>query len=137
MIKVLDIGVVAKRSGVMPSKLRYYEKKGLIKSVGRHGLRRQYAESVVKKLQLIALGQVAGFTLDEIAKMFETQDKLSIDREQLHTRAQEIDKTIRKLQILSLGLKHIAKCTAQDHTQCAEFNKIISRGQRILVHRTE
>lgn len=132
MLKELDIGQVAKLSGVLPSKLRYYEKKGLIRSVGRNGLRRQYSENVLNKLQLIALGQVAGFTLDEMAGMFGTQDKLDIDREKLHRRAQEIDKTVRKLQMLSQGLKHAAKCTAQEHTQCEAFKKIVSRGRRLL-----
>ncbi|GDX06282.1 helix-turn-helix domain-containing protein [Buttiauxella sp. A111] len=131
-MKELDIGQVAKLSGVAPSKLRFYEKKGLIRSVGRNGLRRQYSENVLNKLQLITLGQTAGFTLDEMAGMFGTPDKVSIDREKLHNRAQEIDRTIRKLRILSQGLKHAAKCTAQDHTQCEEFKKVVSRGQRIL-----
>ncbi|MHA8113011.1 MerR family transcriptional regulator [Kosakonia cowanii] len=33
----------------------------------RNGLRRQYPQSVLNKLQLIALGQAAGFSLDEMA----------------------------------------------------------------------
>ena len=35
----LDIGEVGRRAGVPPSTLRYYEEKGLIRSVGRRGLR--------------------------------------------------------------------------------------------------
>lgn len=69
-MKELDIREVANLTGVTPSALRYYEKKGLIKPIGRNGLRRQYNEIVVNKLQLIALGQAAGFCLDEIADMF-------------------------------------------------------------------
>src|SRR5919107_604575 len=38
----MDIGEVAERSGVPASTLRYYEEIGLIRSVGRHGLRRQF-----------------------------------------------------------------------------------------------
>jgi hypothetical protein len=34
--------MVATLSGITPSALRFYEKKGLIKPIGRHGLRRQY-----------------------------------------------------------------------------------------------
>ena len=37
-MKLLDIGEVARRSGVSVSTLRYYEEIGLIESVGRHGL---------------------------------------------------------------------------------------------------
>ncbi|GER62548.1 hypothetical protein NMCA_14860 [Enterobacter ludwigii] len=50
-MKELDIREVANLTGVTPSALRYYEKKGLIKPIGRNGLRRQYNEIVVNKLQ--------------------------------------------------------------------------------------
>nr|WP_286079661.1 MerR family DNA-binding transcriptional regulator [Enterobacter ludwigii] len=39
-MKELDIREVANLTGVTPSALRYYEKKGLIKPIGRNGLRR-------------------------------------------------------------------------------------------------
>jgi len=38
-MKQLDIAEVAQRSGVPASTLRYYDEKGLIASIGRHGLR--------------------------------------------------------------------------------------------------
>ncbi|EAO6531843.1 MerR family DNA-binding transcriptional regulator [Salmonella enterica] len=38
-MKVLDIREIADFSGVKPSALRFYEKKGLIRPVGRNGLR--------------------------------------------------------------------------------------------------
>lgn len=128
MMKELDIGQVAKLSGVVPSTLRFYEKKGLIRPIGRHGLRRQYHEDVLNKLQLIALGQIAGFTLDEMAGMFDAQGKITLDREKMHRRAQQIDSTIRRLKLLSSGLKHVAKCTEPEHTQCEEFKRIVARG---------
>ena len=43
----MDIGEVAKKAKVAPSTLRFYEEKGLIKSIGRQGLRRQYAKQVL------------------------------------------------------------------------------------------
>lgn len=79
-MKALDIRQIADLSGVTPSALRYYRKKGLIQPVGRNGLRRQYHENVLNKLQLIALGQAAGFTLDELAAMFGSQAGVTIDR---------------------------------------------------------
>lgn len=129
MMKELDIGLVAKLSGVSPSTLRFYEKKGLIKPIGRNGLRRQYREDVLNKLQLIALGQAAGFTLDEMSGMFDVQGKVTIEREKMLGRARAIDNTILRLQLLSRGLKHVANCTQQDHSQCAEFQKTVARGR--------
>ena len=79
----LDIGVVAERSGVAPSTLRYYEEIGLISSFGRRGLRRQFDADVLLKLSLIAMGKAAGFSLEEIAGMFGSDGKPEISRDQL------------------------------------------------------
>jgi len=131
-MKELDIREISDLSGVNPSALRYYEKKGLIQPVGRNGLRRQYHENVLNKLQLIALGQAAGFSLDEITEMFNAEDKIALDRERLYQRAQEIDATIRRLELLSCGLKHVARCTQPEHTDCEEFKRVVSRGLRLV-----
>ena len=64
------IAEVAKRSGLRASTLRYYEEKGLIQSVGQPGERRRFAPGVMDQLALIALGQSAGFSLDDIRSMF-------------------------------------------------------------------
>ncbi|MBL8246738.1 MAG: MerR family transcriptional regulator, partial [Rhodanobacteraceae bacterium] len=66
----MDIAEVARRAGVPASTLRYYEERGLIASTGRHGLRRLFHPGVLQRLALIALGRSAGFTLDEIGRMF-------------------------------------------------------------------
>ena len=131
-MKDLDIREVATLSGITPSALRFYEKKGLIKPIGRHGLRRQYHENVLNKLELIVLGQAAGFSLSEIAGIFNADGKIAIDNQRLEQRAQEIDNTIRRLQLLSQGLKHAARCTAPEHMQCPEFKKIVAKGIRLL-----
>ena len=49
-MRQLDIGEVARRSGVPASTLRYYEEKGLIASSGRHGLRRLFDAGVLERL---------------------------------------------------------------------------------------
>ena len=65
-MRELDIGEVVKRSGVPASTLRYYEQLGLLQSLGRRGLRRQYDEQVLERLALIGLGQAAGLSLQQI-----------------------------------------------------------------------
>lgn len=66
---IMDIAEVARRSGVPASTLRFYEKKGLIRSLGRQGLRRVFNDNILERLALIALGRAAGFSLDEIGSM--------------------------------------------------------------------
>ena len=68
-MKEMDIGKVSRWSGLPASTLRYYEEKGLIRSIGRNGLKRVFSDSVIQRLALIALGREAGFSLDEIATM--------------------------------------------------------------------
>ena len=121
----MDIAEVAKRSGVPASTLRYYDEKGLIASVGRHGLRRVFDSRVLERLALIALGRSAGFSLDEIARMFVPGGRVRIDRQLLATRADELDATIRKLIAMRNGLRHAARCPAPNHLECPTFQRLL------------
>ncbi len=120
----LDIGKVAKISGVPASTLRFYEEKGLIKSNGRNGLRRVFPYSVLQRLALISLGQNAGLSLDEIATMF-TPNGPEIDRQLLLTKADELDQRIEELKLMSKGLRHTAACKAPSHFECPTFMKLL------------
>ncbi len=71
----LDIAEVAQRSGLNPSTLRYYEKRGLIMSDGRRGLRREYDDSVLTRLALIALGRKAGYPLIRLETCFAPKEE--------------------------------------------------------------
>jgi DNA-binding transcriptional MerR regulator len=127
----LDIGEVAEQCGVPASTLRFYEEKGLIRSVGRRGLRRVFPAAVVERLALIALGQSAGFSLEEIAQMFAPDGRVRIDRKKLLARADELDATIRRLTTLRNGLRHAANCKAPGHMECPKFRRIVqSAGRR-------
>jgi len=121
----MDIGEVAKRSGVPASTLRFYEEKGLITSTGRHGLRRSFDPGVVERLALIALGRAAGFSLDEIAGMFGTDGKPAIDRQLLADKADQIDRMVKKLKAMSNGLRHAAVCPAPNHMECPSFQRLV------------
>ena len=121
----LDINEVAQRSGVPASALRYYEQKGLIASVGRRGLRRLFDPDVLQRLMLIALGRAAGFSLDEIAAMFTADGRPQIDRQALAAKADELDRTIRKLSAMREGLRHAAACRAPSHLECPSFQRLL------------
>ena len=121
----MDIAEVAKRSGFAASTLRFYEQKGLIASVGRQGLRRVFATGVLERLALIALGRSAGFSLDEIARMFASDGRPQIDRRALVAKAEDLDKTIRKLCAMRDGLRHAAVCPAPSHMECPTFQRLL------------
>jgi DNA-binding transcriptional MerR regulator len=122
---VLDIGEVAERAGVAPSTLRYYEEIGLISSLGRHGLRRQFDADVILKLSLIAMGKAAGFSLGEIAGMFGRDGKPDIPRDHLRARAGELQRQIAELRTLRDVLRHVADCPAPSHLECPSFRKLM------------
>jgi DNA-binding transcriptional MerR regulator len=123
---VLDITEVARRTGLPASTLRFYEQKGLIRSVGRRGLRRLFDGRVVERLSLIALGTAAGFSLEDVAGMFAPDGGPRIDRRKLAARAREIDATIRRLMALRDGLQHAADCPAPSHLECPTFRRLMA-----------
>jgi len=121
----MDINEVAKRSGIPASTLRFYEEKGLIASVGRRGLRRVFDPGVLERLALITLGSTAGFSLDEIARMFSPQGRPKIDRRMLSAKAAELDRKIRELTAMRNGLQHAAVCPAPSHMECPTFRRLL------------
>ncbi|MGK4473930.1 helix-turn-helix domain-containing protein [Aeromonas molluscorum] len=123
----MDISDVVKRAGIPASTLRFYEERGLIHSVGRQGIRRQFHEGVLERLALIALGQTAGFSLDEIGQMLGENRWLEIDRARLSAKAQELDDTIQKLAAMRDGLRHAAICSAPSHMACPTFRRLLAR----------
>lgn len=121
----MDIGQVARQSGLPASTLRYYEEKGLIRSIGRSGLRRVFAGSILERLSFIALGRHAGFSLEEIAEMFAPDGGLAVDRGKLVEKAEDLDKRIRQLTAMRDGLRHAAKCDAPSHLECPKFLRLM------------
>ena len=124
-MKLIDIGVLSKTSGVPTSTLRYYEEIGLIRSVSRHGLRRQYSEDALLQLALISLGKAAGFSLEAINSMFDQNRHPNLPRATLHQRADELDRHIQKMTTLSRLLRHVAECPAPSHLECPRFRKLL------------
>lgn len=120
----MDIGEVAKKSGISTSALRYYEEIGLITPNGRKGLRRQYHSNVLEKLAIITLAKQAGFGLDELRQLVKSQ-KILINKEQLKKKASEIDNKIKRLEAVRDGLIHACNCKAPSHLECPKFQRLL------------
>lgn len=124
-MRELDIAEVARRSGLAASALRHYEAKGLIAPIGRHGLRRVFAESVLERLALIALGRSAGWSLQEIGQMLAVDGGTQLDRARLLAQADTLDRNIARLTAMRDGLRHAAACRAPSHLQCPRFRALL------------
>lgn len=123
-MEVLDIAELAKRTGIPASTLRYYDERGLIRSIGRRGARRLFDGSVLDVLALITMGQSAGFSLAEIATIF-GPDGPQIPREALEARADDLDQQIKELEAVRDGLRHAAYCPASNHLECPTFRRLM------------
>ncbi len=71
----LTIGQVAKRSGIAPSALRFYESKGLISSARNAGGQRRYPRDVLRRVSVIKSAQQLGISLADIAKTLSSLPK--------------------------------------------------------------
>src|SRR3712207_7588273 len=69
---LLTIGELARRSGLAPSALRYYEELGLIVSRRTPSGRRTFERSTLRRLAFVRAGRNVGLTLEEIAAALAT-----------------------------------------------------------------
>lgn len=70
MVGGRTIGEVSRETGVAATTLRYYEQIGLVPEPARLGGQRRYDDSILSRLEVIALCKAAGFSLDEIQLLF-------------------------------------------------------------------
>ncbi|WP_433711662.1 MerR family transcriptional regulator [Nocardia sp. CA-084685] len=120
---MLDIAEVAARSGLAPSALRYYEKRGLIESDGRNGLRRTYRPEVIDRLALVSCARAAGFTLAQIARFLVATPADTELRRHMADKARQLDEDIARLTRMRDSLRHAAICTHQPLVECPDFKQ--------------
>ncbi|GAA6179825.1 MULTISPECIES: helix-turn-helix domain-containing protein [unclassified Shimia] len=130
-MKLYDIGALSRSHGVAVSTLRYYEEVGLITSVGRNGLRRQFGPDAPLRLSLIALGKLAGFSLTEISEIFGSDSRVNIPREDLRARADDLMIKAKRLEALADMVRHVAECPAPSHLECPTFQKLLTVAPRL------
>ncbi len=70
MMATLLIGEVARRAGLRPSTLRYYESIGLLPEPLRVNGRRHYDPGILARLAVIRFARQAGFRIGEIQELF-------------------------------------------------------------------
>lgn len=68
----MQIGELARRAGIAPSAIRYYEAAGLLPRPARKSGRRVYGADALIRVNLIRIAQSAGFTLRETAELLQS-----------------------------------------------------------------
>jgi MerR family redox-sensitive transcriptional activator SoxR len=77
----LTIGEVARRSGLRPSALRYYEAVGVLPAAVRQHGQRRYDDSILARLAVVRLAQAVGFSVAEMRALVDGFDEVGVDAE--------------------------------------------------------
>jgi MerR family redox-sensitive transcriptional activator SoxR len=121
----LRIGEVARRAGVAPSSIRYYESIGLLPEPDREHGQRRYDESVLGRLAFIGVAQAAGFKLAEVAELIdgaERDDDLSASMRALsERRLPEVEAQIERAEATRKWLHVASDCDCGTPEECALF----------------
>lgn len=127
MNDLIAIGETARRSGVAPSALRFYEERGLITSLRAGSGHRRYPRAVLRRLAFIVFAQRLGLTLDEISAELAKlpSDRVPTGRDWSRLSGQwssRIDQRIAELQRLKVGLTGCIGCGCLSLERCQLVN---------------
>lgn len=123
----LSIGQLARRSGVAPSALRFYEERGLIHSDRNASGYRTYARGVLRRVAFIAFAQRVGLSLEEIAAELARLPENRVPTRDDWARLADawkarIDDRIAELQRLREGLTECIGCGCLSLDRCPLAN---------------
>ena len=129
---MLTIGKVARRVGIRPSAIRYYERQGMLQPTvrGVNGYR-TYSDDAVKLLLFVKRAQSLGITLKEIKPLLNLatlgQQPCSHVKRLARNHLREIDDKIRELQALRSELRTLLRRKVRK-AHIDEVCPIIERG---------
>jgi len=120
---LLPIGMLARRTGVAVSAIRYYEEKGLVHSLRTSGNQRRFLRSDIRRVSFILIAQKLGLALAEIEEQLATLpegrtpsvrdwQRISLAmRSQIDAKIQVLSRTRNQLdQCIGCGCLSLAKC---------------------------
>jgi MerR family redox-sensitive transcriptional activator SoxR len=120
----LTIGEVAHRAGMTPSRIRYYEARGVLPEPERVAGKRRYGEEVFRRLGIIDASQRVGFTLEEIRDLLGSRDQPADERlRQLALlKVPELDDLIARASSVRQLLKMCSECDCESIEVCRMFD---------------
>lgn len=133
------IGQVARRAGVTPDTIRYYERLGVLPRPPRTaGGLRAYGDDVLPRVRFIQQAQALGLTLKDVKALVADEGRAGQQpcrrvRDLIEARLVDVDARIREMQAFrrSLG-KHLAACERallQDTPVCPVMIELGGRRQ--------
>jgi DNA-binding transcriptional MerR regulator len=120
----LRIGEIAAGAGVAPSRIRYYERVGILPEPDRVSGQRRYDRSVLDRLSLIDVGQRAGLSLEDIRELLDAgSEPISANLRVLAARKlPAVDALIARAEAMREWLKRAEACTCDTVHECGLFD---------------
>lgn len=132
MMTSLMIGEVARRSGLRPSAIRYYESLGILPEPRRVNGRRRYDPDVLHLLRAIGIAKQAGFTMAEMQQLFQgvrDDEAPSALWEQFAQRKlREVDELIERAETMKHLLEEGLRCGCLGWDECALVSRSLEVG---------
>ncbi len=133
-MSTLSIGEVARRVGLAPSALRYYERVGLLPRPPRASKRRSYDAAVIGRLRIILLARDAGFTLSEILA-FVTDHPVEATpsarwRAMAARKLAELDALVERVAQMKALLNGSFRCGCRDLDECGRLLAASESGRK-------
>ena len=124
---LLSIGVIARRTGMQVSAIRYYADELLIPSVRSVSGHRLFSRSVIRRVSFILIAQSLGYTLTQIRAALESlpdnRTPTKADWEKLSRRfSKDIETQIERLQLLKNKLSSCIGCGCLSLRSCQLYN---------------
>ena len=125
--RLLTIGELARRAGVAPSALRYWEELGLLPTPARISGQRRYPESAVALVGIILLLRDVGFSLAEQKALMASRAVARDEwRELAQRKLAEVDEQIARARAIRVALDHALRCPHEDILACPNFTSLVT-----------
>lgn len=121
----LTITAIARKVGVRPSTLRYYERIGLLPAPRRVAGRRRYDDCALNQVELITYAKRAGFTLAQIRSLLENaslgKPPATLWHDLAARKAAELDQVIVRAQEAKKRLVALSQCRCRSLAKCGDL----------------
>jgi DNA-binding transcriptional MerR regulator len=125
--RLLTIGELARRAGVAPSAVRYWEELGLLPAPARISGQRRYPASAVELVGIILLLREVGFSLAEQKAFMAAREVAPTAWRRLARRKlAELDAQIVKARAAREAVDHALHCPHEDILACPNFRSLIT-----------
>jgi MerR family redox-sensitive transcriptional activator SoxR len=122
----LSIGQLAAEAGIRASSIRYYESIGVLPEPERRGGMRRYGPDSVRRLEVVAVAQQAGFSLAEIAELLRSSEEEEVSqrlRALARRKLPEVEALIARAEAMKSWLQTAQGCGCSTLDICALFDE--------------